>query len=104
MLKDPEPTIKVSELADSSVNFICRPWVKTPDYWTVYWEVTRAVKERFDEEGISIPHPQSDIHIIRENVAIEKPEHKHSRSDYSNEHDKSIDVKKMDANEDEEEN
>jgi len=51
VLKDPEPTIKVSELADSSVNFICRPWVKTPDYWTVYWEVTRAVKERFDEEG-----------------------------------------------------
>jgi hypothetical protein len=48
--------------------------------------------------------PKSDIHIIRENVAIEKPEHKHSRSDYSSEHDKSIDVKKMDANEDEEEN
>ncbi|MEA1900805.1 MAG: mechanosensitive ion channel [Thermodesulfobacteriota bacterium] len=44
VLKDPEPDIKVHELADSSVNFICRPWVKTADYWTVYWDVTRAVK------------------------------------------------------------
>ena len=63
VLKDPEPTIKVHELADSSVNFVCRPWVKTADYWTVYWEVTRAVKERFDENKISIPYPQMDIHL-----------------------------------------
>ncbi len=63
VLKDPEPTVKVHELADSSVNFICRPWVKTADYWTVYWEVTRAVKERFDEKNISIPYPQMDIHL-----------------------------------------
>jgi small conductance mechanosensitive channel len=63
VLKDPAPTIKVHELADSSVNFVCRPWVKTPDYWTVYWEVTRAVKERFDENNISIPYPQMDIHL-----------------------------------------
>jgi len=66
VLKDPAPTIKVSELADSSVNFICRPWVKTADYWTVLWEVTRMVKERFDEEGISIPYPQQDVHIIEQ--------------------------------------
>lgn len=63
VLKDPAPTIKVNELGDSSVNFICRPWVKTADYWTVYWEVTRAVKERFDENKISIPYPQMDIHL-----------------------------------------
>ena len=63
VLKDPEATIKVHELADSSVNFVCRPWVKTADYWTVYWEVTRAVKERFDENKISIPYPQMDIHL-----------------------------------------
>ena len=62
VLKTPEPNIKVHELADSSVNFICRPWVKTADYWTVYWEVTRSVKERFDEEQISIPYPQMDVH------------------------------------------
>ena len=63
VLKNPEATVKVHELADSSVNFICRPWVKTADYWTVYWEVTRAVKERFDEKKISIPYPQMDIHL-----------------------------------------
>lgn len=62
VLDDPEPVIRVSELADSSVNFICRPWVKTPDYWPVYWELTRAVKERFDAEGISIPFPQREVH------------------------------------------
>lgn len=63
VLKDPSPAVTVHELADSSVNFICRPWVKTADYWTVYWDVTRAVKEQFDAEGISIPYPQMDIHL-----------------------------------------
>ena len=63
VLKNPAPVIKVHELADSSVNFICRPWVNTKDYWTVYWEITRAVKERFDEEGIGIPYPQRDVHV-----------------------------------------
>ncbi|MHC4677184.1 MAG: mechanosensitive ion channel family protein [Planctomycetota bacterium] len=63
ILRDPNPVIKLHELADSSVNFVCRPWVKTSDYWTVYWDVTRAVKERFDEEGVSIPFPQRDVHI-----------------------------------------
>jgi small conductance mechanosensitive channel len=64
VLKDPEPVIRVHELADSSVNFVCRPWVKTEDYWEAYWALTRAVKERFDKEGISIPFPQSDVHVI----------------------------------------
>ena len=62
VLKDPEPVVQVHELADSSVNFVCRPWVKTEDYWNVYWDVTRAVKQRFDKEGISIPYPQQDVH------------------------------------------
>ncbi len=53
----------VPELADSSVNLICRPWVKTADYWEVYWEITRAVKERFDAKDISIPFPQRDVHV-----------------------------------------
>jgi len=61
VLKEPEPVIRVAELADSSVNLICRPWVKTPDYWQVYWELTRAVKERFDADGISIPFPQQEV-------------------------------------------
>lgn len=64
VLKDPEPVVRVYELADSSVNFICRPWVKTEDYWEVFWGLTRAVKERFDKEGISIPFPQRDVHMI----------------------------------------
>ncbi len=65
VMSDPEPTIRVNELADSSVNFICRPWTRTPDYWTVYWDVTRTVKERFDAAGISIPFPQQDIHVYK---------------------------------------
>lgn len=63
VLKDPEPVIKVHELADSSVNFVVRPWVKTEDYFSVYWDVTRSVKQRFDEEGINIPYPQREIHM-----------------------------------------
>jgi len=63
VLKQPDTVIQLHELADSSVNFICRPWVHTPDYWDVYWDITRAVKQRFDAEGISIPFPQRDVHI-----------------------------------------
>ncbi len=61
--KTPEPIIKVHELADSSVNFVVRPWANTDDYFDVYWDVTRKVKERFDAENISIPYPQQDVHI-----------------------------------------
>jgi small conductance mechanosensitive channel len=64
VLDKPEPMIHLHELGDSSVNFIVRPWVKTDDYWDTYWDITKAVKKRFDEEGISIPYPQRDIHII----------------------------------------
>lgn len=63
VLDEPAAVVHVHELADSSVNFICRPWVKTDDYWTVYWDITREVKLRFDAEGISIPFPQRDMHI-----------------------------------------
>lgn len=62
VLSDPEPLVAVGELADSSVNFNVRPWVKTADYWAVYWDVTEKVKLRFDEEGISIPFPQMQVH------------------------------------------
>lgn len=65
VLKNPEPIVKMHELGDSSVNFICRPWSKTSDYWTVYWDVTRSVKERFDKEGVSIPFPQRDVHLYK---------------------------------------
>lgn len=62
-LKDPAPTIVVGELADSSVNFLCRPWVKNADYWGVLWDITEKVKRRFDEAGINIPFPQMDVHL-----------------------------------------
>lgn len=63
ILEDPAPTIAVSELADSSVNFVVRPWVKTPDYWGVMFDLTEAIKKRFDQEGISIPFPQQDVYV-----------------------------------------
>ncbi|MBN1758286.1 MAG: mechanosensitive ion channel [Chitinispirillaceae bacterium] len=63
VLADPEPQIAVSEMADSSVNFVVRPWSKTGDYWTVRFGVTEAIKKRLDKEGISIPFPQQDVHL-----------------------------------------
>ena len=65
ILKDPEPVIAVSELAESSVNFVVRPWVKTEDYWAVNFDITEQVKKRFDEEKISIPFPQQDVNIFK---------------------------------------
>jgi len=65
VLDDPEPKIRVHELGESSVNIIVRPWVKTTDYWDTYWDLTKAVKLRFDKEGISIPFPQRDVHVIK---------------------------------------
>lgn len=66
VLEEPAPNIRVHELADSSVNFIVRPWAKTEDYWTVYWDLTKAVKAAFDREGVSIPFPQRDVHVYQE--------------------------------------
>ncbi|MEM8561347.1 MAG: mechanosensitive ion channel domain-containing protein [Pseudomonadota bacterium] len=63
VLKDPEPVVALGELADSSINFLVRPWVKAEDYWSVMWDTTEAVKLRFDEQGLSIPFPQMDLHI-----------------------------------------
>ncbi len=66
VLKDPAPTVAVSELADSSVNFIVRPWVKTADYWDVFLGMTEKVKVTFDQAGVSIPYPQQDLHLFSE--------------------------------------
>lgn len=63
VLSDPEPMVKLHTLGESSMDFVVRPWVKTEDYWDVYWDVTREVKFRFDAEGISIPFPQRDVHL-----------------------------------------
>ena len=63
ILKDPAPKIAVVEMADSSVNFVVRPWTKPETYWDVYFEVTEGIKKRFDADGICIPFPQRDVHI-----------------------------------------
>ena len=66
ILKDPACLIAVAALADSSVNFTVRPWVKTADYWDVYFGLTEAIKKRFDQEKISFPFPQQDVHLYKE--------------------------------------
>ncbi len=64
ILKDPTPEVAVNQLADSSVNFIVRPWVKSNNYWGVHNDLIENVKKEFDAEGISIPFPQREIHTI----------------------------------------
>ncbi|MEA1945972.1 MAG: mechanosensitive ion channel [Thermodesulfobacteriota bacterium] len=63
ILKDPAPNIAVVELAESSVNFVVRPWVKAEHYWDVYFDTTENIKKSFDAGGISIPFPQRDVHM-----------------------------------------
>ena len=63
VLKDPAPNVALSELANSSVNFVVRPWVNSADYWDVKWDMNKKIKLAFDAQGISIPFPQMDIHM-----------------------------------------
>ena len=69
-LDDPVPVVRVHELGDSSVNFVVRPWVIPANYWGVYWDITRKVKEEFDKQGISIPFPQRDVHMYSESKEV----------------------------------
>lgn len=64
VLKDPAPQVEVVEMADSSVNFVVRPWCATDDYWRVYFDVTQGCKERLEAAGCSIPFPQRDVHLF----------------------------------------
>jgi small conductance mechanosensitive channel len=63
VLKDPGPVVKLHQLAESSVDFVVRAWTLQENYWDVYWDITRAVKLRFDQEGIKIPFPQRELHV-----------------------------------------
>ncbi len=67
VLKDPEPGVFLVEMAESSMNFAFRLWVKGSDYWTVLTETNEIIKKRLDEEKISIPYPQQDVHVYKEN-------------------------------------
>lgn len=69
VLEDPAPTIGLIELGESSVNFVVRPWVKTGDYWPALFDLQEEIKLRFDAEGISIPFPQRDLHIVSGSAA-----------------------------------
>ncbi len=69
ILKDPAYTIAVSELADSSVNFVVRPWVNAADYWAVYFDLTEKIKKAFDAQGVNIPYPQRDVHLYQHTVS-----------------------------------
>jgi len=69
VLKDPAPQVAVLELADSSVNFVARPWVKSGDYWSVYFDTTEKMKKALDANGINIPFPQRDVHIYNHEAA-----------------------------------
>lgn len=66
--KDPEPKIAVKEHGESSINIVCRPWLKASDYWDAYFDMMEIVKKRFDMENISIPFPQRDVHMIQESA------------------------------------
>jgi small conductance mechanosensitive channel len=66
VLKEPAPVVRLHQLTDSSVKFVVRPWVKTEDYWDVYWGVTQEVKHRFEAEGLSTPYPRRNVHIYQE--------------------------------------
>lgn len=67
VLVDPEPVVVVNELADSSVNLLARPWCHRSDYWQLKWEMTKRIKEVLDENSISIPFPQRDVHLFQAN-------------------------------------
>jgi small conductance mechanosensitive channel len=63
ILEDPAPAILLSELADSSVNFVVRAWAEAGDYWGIYFDFHEKVKKSFDAQGIGIPFPQMDVHV-----------------------------------------
>ena len=65
-MKDPDYIIALSSLGDSSVNIACKAWVKTEDYWDVFLEMNKKVYDTFDKEGLSIPFPQMDVHLFKE--------------------------------------
>jgi small conductance mechanosensitive channel len=69
VLKDPPLQVAVSELGDSSVNFVARAWVNAGDYWGVVFDTTETVKKRFDAEGVNIPFPQRDVHLYEHKAA-----------------------------------
>lgn len=73
VIADPPPAVKLHEITDSSINFICRPWAKTGDYWNVYWDITSQVKEAFEINGISIPSRKTEVRYVEEATSDPEP-------------------------------
>ena len=67
VLKDPAPQVVIAEMADSSVNLVIRPWSKNADYWDVFFDLQKSLKEGYDQAGLNIPYPQTDVHMIEKN-------------------------------------
>lgn len=67
VLSDPAPNIVVNAMGESSIDILFRPWFKTSDFWGGYWDMVETIKKRFDAEGITIPFPQRDLHIVQDN-------------------------------------
>ncbi|MDT8340349.1 MAG: mechanosensitive ion channel [Longimicrobiales bacterium] len=65
VLAEPAPVVAVNEMGASSMDFVVRPWVKSPDYWAVKWDLTKALKEELEAAGCSIPYPQRDVHLFQ---------------------------------------
>jgi small-conductance mechanosensitive channel len=72
VLKDPAPLVAVNEWGDSSVNLVVRPWARTDDYWDVYFDIKKTLKQAYDRAGITIPYPRTDIHIVDSNPPPKK--------------------------------
>ena len=72
ILKEPQPTVAVLELADSSVNFAVRPWVESSHYWPVYFDLNETIKKRLDAAGVNIPYPQRDVHVYHHGKASDE--------------------------------
>lgn len=70
VLAEPAPVVRMMSHADSSIDWVVRPWVKSSDYWPVYFDLTERIKRRFDEEGISIPFPQRDVHLYHHDRSV----------------------------------
>lgn len=79
VLAEPKPQVAVSELGDSSVNFVVRPWTASSDYWAFKFDFIEAVKLRFDSAGISIPYPQMDVHVHKDEKQEEKQDAKQDK-------------------------
>ncbi|WP_341937711.1 mechanosensitive ion channel family protein [Marinimicrobium sp. C2-29] len=75
ILEEPAPNISVGSLGDNSVDIICRPWVKTDDYWPIYWGMMEKIKVDLEANGMTIPFPQRDVHVYQE-ALMEKPAEK----------------------------